>query len=238
MNENKTPSRAILDGRITRFGVRLKEAMNGKKNTELAKKCNMSERVIRDYLAGKTYPSIDRLSVIADVLNKPIEWFVSDKEDTAENKVDNKNFVVIPDLNLKVAAGNGLCLINENDSIGQFILNKDWLRKQNLINASLAVFHVEGDSMEPTIHDEDIVLVNVKDEGWTGALSGIFVLRVEDLLFVKRIMVDPIKKGIHIISDNSMYQPDFIEFDDSTEAKLKILAKVEKVLTKPVIKSE
>ena len=67
---------------------------------------------------------------------------------------------------------------------------------------NIDAINVLGDSMEPTLHDGDIIFINrtLKDI----SKSGIFAVSTEIGLFVKRIM----KKSdgsIDLISDNSMY---------------------------------
>lgn len=232
--KKKSSLQTFSDMTKVRFINKLSEAMNGLSNNAFAALCGLNERTIRKYIRGEAYPTLESLASISFATNKPIEWFVED----IGLKSENDNFLTIPDFYLKVAAGNGLCLIREDDSIGKFILNKDWLRKHQLISANLAIFHVEGDSMESTIHDGDIALVNVKEEGWTGVLNGIFILRVDDLFFIKRIQVDPIAKGMHVISDNPAYKSNFVKFDEASESSIKIIAKVERILTKPPIKNE
>lgn len=68
----------FIRSELVRFKDKLREAMNGESNRAFGSKCQLSEAVIRNYLSGKTYPTLDRLAVIASVTNKPIEWFLSD----------------------------------------------------------------------------------------------------------------------------------------------------------------
>ncbi|HCS3364943.1 TPA: helix-turn-helix transcriptional regulator, partial [Shigella flexneri] len=58
---------------IMRFKERLEEAMNGESSRAFAAKCGLSDGVIRNYLSGKTYPSLDRLAQIAYATGRPIE---------------------------------------------------------------------------------------------------------------------------------------------------------------------
>ncbi len=58
--------------------------MGEQSNVSLAKKCGLSETVIRGYLSGKTYPSIDKLPALAEAVGKSVEWLVTGEED--ENK--------------------------------------------------------------------------------------------------------------------------------------------------------
>ncbi|SCZ73707.1 MULTISPECIES: helix-turn-helix domain-containing protein [Photorhabdus] len=82
--ENKL-NRIIPDERIIRFGERLREAMKGESNNSFAKRCGMSERVIRNYLDGSTYPSIDRLAVLAKASNTSLEWLATGQDASVKN---------------------------------------------------------------------------------------------------------------------------------------------------------
>lgn len=68
------------------FGSRLKKAMKGMSNNAFAKRCDMSERVIRNYLDGRTYPSLDRLAVLAEASGKTPEWFI--RTENSDNSAD------------------------------------------------------------------------------------------------------------------------------------------------------
>ncbi|WP_314188588.1 helix-turn-helix transcriptional regulator [Yersinia massiliensis] len=82
----KKPVRIISEEQINRFGERLKIAMNGMSNNAFAKLCGWSEKVIRNYLNGESYPSLDRLVVIANVSGCSIGWLASGyKDDISDN---------------------------------------------------------------------------------------------------------------------------------------------------------
>lgn len=83
--EANKPEQFIPDPRIIRFGERLRQAMKGESNNSFAKRCGMSERVIRNYLDGSTYPSIDRLAILANVSGVSLEWLVSGQLDSDKN---------------------------------------------------------------------------------------------------------------------------------------------------------
>lgn len=86
--ENK-PSRIISQEQINRFGERLREAMNGMSNNAFAKQCGWSEKVIRNYLNGESYPSLDRLAVIANVSGRPVGWLVTGEIDESSDILTN-----------------------------------------------------------------------------------------------------------------------------------------------------
>ncbi|MEJ9426881.1 helix-turn-helix transcriptional regulator [Escherichia coli] len=91
--ESKNAERIFMPSEIMRFKERLEEAMNGESSRAFAAKCGLSDGVIRNYLSGKTYPSLDRLAQIAYATGRPIEWFIQSQsmpmveyKNTQENK--------------------------------------------------------------------------------------------------------------------------------------------------------
>lgn len=89
------PTRIISQEQINRFGERLKEAMNGMSNNAFAKKCGWSEKVIRNYLNGESFPSLDRLAVIANVSGRPIGWLASGENDANSDINTNKEVLAL-----------------------------------------------------------------------------------------------------------------------------------------------
>lgn len=73
----------------------------------------------------------------------------------------------------------------------------------------LSVIKVQGDSMLPTLGDGDPILVDRSDAA-ERLRDGIYVMRADDTLLVKRIAVNPATKRIRITSDNGLH-PDFGE---------------------------
>jgi phage repressor protein C with HTH and peptisase S24 domain len=66
------------------------------------------------------------------------------------------------------------------------------------------VIRVGGDSMQPTLHADDDLLVDHDDAA--GRLrDGIYVLRTDDTLLVKRLSVHPVGRRLTIQSDNPAY---------------------------------
>ncbi|WP_426577146.1 helix-turn-helix domain-containing protein [Xenorhabdus stockiae] len=84
----ETSNQLISEEQINRFGERLKIAMNGMSNNSFAKQCGWSEKVIRNYLNGESYPSLDRLAVIANVSGCSIGWLATGEND---NNADHED---------------------------------------------------------------------------------------------------------------------------------------------------
>lgn len=112
--------------------------------------------------------------------------------------------VQIPVLDVEASAGHGALAEMESKS-GQFGFDEGWLRKLTPSKASsLSIIHVHGDSMEPTLHDGDEVMVDLGD-GQSRLRDGIYVLRMDDALNVKRVAIEPQGRRISVLSDNPAY---------------------------------
>ncbi|EHS93356.1 helix-turn-helix domain-containing protein [Klebsiella oxytoca] len=89
----KDLDRFLIGYGINRFGERLKQAMDAKgitSNVKMGEMCDMSDTVIRNYLIGKTYPTLDRLSILAHVLDCSPSWLLTGE---IEGKQPNDNHV-------------------------------------------------------------------------------------------------------------------------------------------------
>lgn len=121
--------------------------------------------------------------------------------DTLGNPVDLDEFVFIPRYNLKAAAGHGATTEGEKPMFSM-AFRRYWV--ENYLRATptdLSVISVKGDSMEGVLNDRDVILLNTSD---TQASSGLYVLRVDGDLVVKRVQRLP--GGIlRVISANEAY---------------------------------
>lgn len=112
--------------------------------------------------------------------------------------------VQVPVLDVEASAGHGALAEGEARS-SQFGFDEAWLRKLTASKASsLSIIRVFGDSMEPTLSDGDEVMVDLAD-GQARLRDGIYVLRMDDALNVKRIAIEPQARRISVVSDNPAY---------------------------------
>lgn len=105
----------------------------------------------------------------------------------------------VPRLPLGASAGPGAVAGGELP-VGQLRFSARWLKTQGLDPAMLSAIEVEGDSMDPTLRDGDEILV---DRTPRPLRSGIHVLRLDDVLLVKR--VERAGDALRLISDNRAY---------------------------------
>ena len=106
----------------------------------------------------------------------------------------------IPRLPLGASAGPGAHAAEEIPS-GRLRFSNRWLKGQGLEPVMLSVIEVEGDSMEPTLRDGDEILV---DRTPRQLRAGIHVIRLDDVLLVKRLETGP-GGTLRVISDNAAY---------------------------------
>ena len=114
------------------------------------------------------------------------------------------DLVHVPVLDVAASAGHG-ALAEMESKTAQFGFDEDWLKKLTQSKAaSHSIIRVLGDSMEPTLFDGDEVMVDLGD-GQSRLRDGIYVLRMDDMLNVKRIAIEPKGRQISVISDNPSY---------------------------------
>jgi len=118
---------------------------------------------------------------------------------------------VVPLLTIRASAGAGAMTSDERGA-SHLAFDDKWLRQISAGKPSdLSLIKVQGDSMSPTLCDGDDIFVDAGD-GVDRLRDGIYVLRSEDALLVKRVAVSPAARRIAIKSDNEAY-PDWPDCD-------------------------
>ena len=106
-----------------------------------------------------------------------------------------------------VSAGPG-AVVTEELGKPYFAFDERWLKALTQSPpARLSIDRVEGDSMAPTLNAGDDILVDLGDSA-DRLRDGIYVLRIDDALVVKRIALNPVGRRVTVQSDNPAY-PDW-----------------------------
>ena len=114
------------------------------------------------------------------------------------------DLVRVPRLEVGAAAGAGAFDGREQVS-AHIAFDPAWLRRIARGAADqLSIIQVQGDSMVPTLADGDEILVD-RGDGAERMRDGIYVLRIDGALVVKRIALNPVKRTLTIQSDNPAY---------------------------------
>lgn len=126
------------------------------------------------------------------------------KADPQEQPHDISNFERVPILDIRAPLGRGSIADGEHAS-GFSLFATEWLRSITSAPFSqLAVVTAAGDAMEPTLHNGDHALVDTSQLNLRR--EGVYVLRIDDTLMIKRVTMHPVTKRVTIRSDNARYQ--------------------------------
>ena len=126
-------------------------------------------------------------------------------------KQEKPGLVPIERVPVRASAGHG-AIPYEEAGKPYFGFDERWLRQLTASSASkLSIIRVEGDSMAPTLNAGDDILVDLADSA-ERLRDGIYVLRADDALVVKRLALHPVGRRVTVQSDNPAY-PDWPDCD-------------------------
>lgn len=118
--------------------------------------------------------------------------------------------VAVPRLALGASAGGGTLDVDER-AAGIMAFDAHWLRHLGVRPQRVSIIRVDGESMAPTLNDGDDIMVDHDDDA-TRLRDGVYVLRLDGVLMVKRIAMGPRRGRFSVISDNIHY-PDWTDID-------------------------
>lgn len=129
-------------------------------------------------------------------------------------------FALIPGYSIQVAAGSGT-LPGPEQATRKLAFRRKWLRFRGLHEKDLALVFAKGDSMEPTISDNNTVMIDTSQRELRDGC--IYVIRTNDHLIVKRIQTR-LGSQVLLISDNAAYPP--IEVNMGEPGDLEVIGRV------------
>ena len=184
--------------------------MTGGRVAELA---DINRSFVYDIMRGRSEnPNLDKLDRIAGVLNVGRNWLlhgVGDVDGASPIMEDPMSaFVAIPSVEVTASMGGGALGTDEAEDGKPYHFQRSWLVHDLKADpANLRIMHVEGDSMMPTLHSGDVVLVDLSRRSPTP--PGIFVLFDGMGLVAKRLEHIPNNDPprVRVISDNTFYGP-------------------------------
>ena len=167
---------------------------------------------VYDIMRGRSeHPTLERLDRVAEVLKVERRWLLHGLgEVEGEPPIledPDQAFVAISSVAVTASMGGGAVVEFEEDG-RPYHFQRSWIRhKLRAKAADLRIMHVEGDSMLPTLHHGDIVLVDLARRAPTP--PGIFVLHDGMGLVAKRLDHIPNTEPprVRILSDNPLYAP-------------------------------
>jgi len=180
---------------------------------EVAEQARVNRSFVYDIMRGRSErPNLEKLDKVAAIIKVDRNWLLHGKgaiegdEPALEEEADS--FVAIPSVEVTASMGGGKLVADEVENGEPYHFRNSWITHRLRANpANLRIMHVEGDSMMPTLHDGDVVLVDLARCMPTP--PGIFVLFDGMGLVAKRLEHIPNSEPpqVRIISDNTFYSP-------------------------------
>lgn len=207
---------------INLFSDRIKHLIDRHESaSNLARMAGVSEGVVRKWKDGKSEPTRDKLEALSKATGVRIEWLVLGTGEVSDKAQGNlSEFALIPGYNVQVSAGNGAMPGNEEPT-RRLAFRHRWLKYRGLNEKDLVMVFTKGDSMEPTIADNNTLMVDTSDTDPQD--GGIYVIRNDGHLLVKRTQIAP-GQGVWLISDNKEYDKLLVQFDKTED--LEVIGKV------------
>jgi phage repressor protein C with HTH and peptisase S24 domain len=154
------------------------------------------------------------IELVATALSVSREWLMTGADDGSVGSADEQSKVGRPRIfdnlrhisayDIEASAGHG-AIITDEEPIYEMGFSKELLGAlTSARNEELAVIIVRGDSMLPTLMDGDQMLVDITQRNTNR--DGMFILRYDDVLRVKRIDVNPANLRLRVKSDNPGYE--------------------------------
>ncbi len=200
------------------FSDRLKKwrESEGLTQSDLALRVSVSLSTIQRWERGDLPKSAELLAL--DALGFDPTWALTGREPAllqaqSQLTVDlspSSETVSIPHYAVQLSAGNGRPAA-EFEDLERLVLPTDWVRRVFGRPAShLVLAGAAGTSMEPTIRDRDLLVVDIADQRLTS--GRIYALVVGDNLLVKRIE-RTLRGQIFLRPDNPAYQTEELTED-------------------------
>jgi phage repressor protein C with HTH and peptisase S24 domain len=182
--------------------------------TDLAVKAGVTQGNIAHLESGRTQTSRN-ITAIAEALGVDVMWLSQGKGEPFPNKApasmlpggmpvfvsspDSPSRIKIPKVKLKLSAGiTGFGVEPDHRDGGMWELPLRWVEKHGYNPEKLIAIDVKGESMEPSLYDGDLVVINTADVTPVNGL--VYAINYEGEAVIKRM----IREGGHwyLASDN------------------------------------
>lgn len=114
-----------------------------------------------------------------------------------------EEFVTIPQVAGKIGAGENL--VPDSNIDMRIAFRHDWISRKG-DPQHMRLIRVKGDSMEPTLMDGDLLLVDL-NRNYIEPPGGIYAIYMNDTIIAKRVQAIYPSGKLRIISDNPKYEP-------------------------------
>lgn len=215
------------DYKISEIIEKLKSALSVKGDVDVARALEVDPRLMGVWKGRNTIP-YDKIISLCIKNNISLEWIFSEgaavPSEYQEQQLlvmEKEGYVRVPRYEVQASAGGG-AIIHSEQIVDHLYFKADWVKNVlGIPRDCLALIAVHGDSMEPTLSNGDLILVDTRvsrvEDG------AIYVLQFDGALLVKRLQ-KKFDGSVVIRSDNPLYEPEILHGNDTE--KLKIVGRV------------
>ncbi|WP_457798139.1 S24 family peptidase [Methylocystis sp. S23] len=191
--DHRTPLAKRIDAAIQRAG--------GK--SAFSRISGISVRNLTRYANENVVPGMKMMEKLAKALNMDVSVLMGEDVSAIRQDIDVSDPISIPLLSVTASAGHGA----KNDAQrgeASFSFSRARLRELGANTSRVEFIKARGDSMEPTIKDGSIVLVDRSQKEIVG--DAIYVVSIDENVLIKRVQRQ-IDGTLTLISDNSAVYP-------------------------------
>ncbi len=191
---------------------------------EFAKRLEITQNAYTNYINGKRKIPTDLTLKIKQMFDINIDWLLTGKgsmhiNNNSLQKTEDKDTIEIDKLSLKASDGTGIENF-EVDTVGRIKLSSSVFRtKPNPKN--LKVIEVIGDSMEPTLQEGDLIVI---DTSYSHTVDGIYAININNEVFIKRLQFN-LNGTIEIISDNPRYKTQIYNPNENNQIHFNVIGR-------------
>lgn len=174
----------------------------------LAKELGLTREAVGKYERGVNWPGGEVLFSFSQ-RGADVRYIVTGER--AARGPALPDFMMVPRYDLSASAGHG-ALIASEQIVDYLAFKSEWVRNAlGIAQKDLALISVKGDSMQPTLTDGDLVLIDISRKMVED--SGVYVIHLSDTLMVKRVQRH-LDGTLTVTSDNTKYSPERVQSKD------------------------
>jgi phage repressor protein C with HTH and peptisase S24 domain len=216
-----------LDGEnpdLSRFFFdRLAEVLQGHSVADFARNAKLPYSAMRNYADRRSLPGVANFVKIARAAGKSLDWFAppdwtqdighiadaledvttqAGREIARRRQQQPEDFCMVRLYDVRASAGSGAW--NDSERVKTSLaFRREWIASDlRVAPDKLMLVYVDGDSMEPTLSDGDVVMVDKSQRELTR--PGVYVFLQEGALMIKRLQAMPGQRVL-VLSDNERF---------------------------------
>lgn len=218
------------------FADRLRRALGGREFAWLSRESGVSTSALSDLNTKGKIPRADNALKIARALGVSLDWLLTGQSDVTYAKADDVrkvlgersvpqssgravhtaeagaelDLVTVREIDMAYGMGGTYSDVGVESQVLHF--PRSWMETITRTPAEMLVFaRGKGDSMQPTVQDGDIVLID-RSIRTIREQDAIWALTIGDIAMIKRVRI----KGerVAILSDNDRVSPDEVHHEE------------------------